>query len=387
MGEIRQLSFQIEGSFITDIARTWFWDENRPYSVCEELLLNCLVTDQIDDATKKTLAVEILEGRKKLEGCNVFYLVDDNERVRPLSQKIEQMEYEAGLARIKEDMELNAINYVDPYSTLRSIKALRESQTRKSNTFEDVFNFFAHSPRDGEYDERYEIQSTKLGLWLFFYPEIAWKATNKGFEKVGTDRFWENIYQLVKDWDFDQFFIERNERYLAQGRVDSLSKETINQVVERGIKDLEQTVESTDLDSEKGFIARVSLDSLDGEVGEDRLLHVTVPDDIVKWEGLISPTGDFYSCTFGGHNLKAYNILMAYPEKFSKMERVHMDSALDNLMEFGWCATRFLPFRGEYLEIPPESSGKRVTKAQKDKIWEAIVKHDAHPDNMYLIGY
>ena len=41
------VNFQIEGEFVCDLARVWFWDEGREYSKCEELLLSCLVTDQI----------------------------------------------------------------------------------------------------------------------------------------------------------------------------------------------------------------------------------------------------------------------------------------------------------------------------------------------------
>ena len=40
------LQFKIDGEFICRLARTWFWDENRPYEKCEELLLDCLNTDE-----------------------------------------------------------------------------------------------------------------------------------------------------------------------------------------------------------------------------------------------------------------------------------------------------------------------------------------------------
>ena len=33
------LHWSIDGEFICEMARTWFWDENRPYEKSEELLL------------------------------------------------------------------------------------------------------------------------------------------------------------------------------------------------------------------------------------------------------------------------------------------------------------------------------------------------------------
>ena len=77
------VNFQIEGEFVCDLARVWFWDEGREYSKCEELLLSCLVTDQITLEEKKKIVVEILEGRKKLVGVNSLSLVDDNARMAP----------------------------------------------------------------------------------------------------------------------------------------------------------------------------------------------------------------------------------------------------------------------------------------------------------------
>lgn len=42
--------------------------------------------------------------------------------------------------------------------------------------------------------------------------------------------------------------------------------------------------------------------------------YTTEPDDIQRWEGLIAPNGDFYSCNFGRHNQKAYYLLVKHPE-------------------------------------------------------------------------
>ena len=59
------LQWQIDGEFICNIARTWFWDENRPYEKSEELLLSALGTDEITLDEKKRIAQDIIEGRNK----------------------------------------------------------------------------------------------------------------------------------------------------------------------------------------------------------------------------------------------------------------------------------------------------------------------------------
>lgn len=37
-----RLNFAIDGEFLTNIARDWFWNMNKSYKKCEELLLSCM---------------------------------------------------------------------------------------------------------------------------------------------------------------------------------------------------------------------------------------------------------------------------------------------------------------------------------------------------------
>lgn len=41
MGE--QLHFSMDGEFLTAIERDWFWNMDKPYKKCEELLLSCMM--------------------------------------------------------------------------------------------------------------------------------------------------------------------------------------------------------------------------------------------------------------------------------------------------------------------------------------------------------
>lgn len=88
---MKTLNWSICGEFICDLARTWFWHENKTYEKAEELLLTALGTDEISLNEKKVIVRDILEGKKKLIGTNTFELVEDNERVRPIQEKVTEL--------------------------------------------------------------------------------------------------------------------------------------------------------------------------------------------------------------------------------------------------------------------------------------------------------
>lgn len=85
-----KLNFAIDGEFLTNIARDWFWNMNKSYKKCEELLLSCMAGGSEEE--KRHVCQDIIEGRKKLVGINEFELVDDNGKVRPLGQKVEELQ-------------------------------------------------------------------------------------------------------------------------------------------------------------------------------------------------------------------------------------------------------------------------------------------------------
>lgn len=97
-----RLNFSIDGEFLTNVARDWFWNMNKPYKKCEELLFSCM--EGGDKEEKRRVCQDIIEGRKKLVGINEFELVDDNTKVRPLGQKVEELQRKMLVSQIREDM-------------------------------------------------------------------------------------------------------------------------------------------------------------------------------------------------------------------------------------------------------------------------------------------
>lgn len=112
MGE--QLHFSMDGEFLTAIARDWFWNMDKPYKKCEELLLSCMMGGNEEE--KRHVCQDIIEGRKRLVGVNEFELVDDNVHVRSLGQKVEELQHRMLVNQIREDMIAHPLNYVDRFA-------------------------------------------------------------------------------------------------------------------------------------------------------------------------------------------------------------------------------------------------------------------------------
>ena len=426
------ISFKVDGSFITDLARTWFWDENKPYEVCEELLFDCLGGTDATRDDLKWIAQNIIEGRKKLVGINIFDLVDDNENIRPLSVKINNQFRKIGIENIRTDMHDHMIAYVDPYSTTKSLRAAKEygvytfDQCQTWFWYEDssIEHAYMRPWNPGEDMLLEEGDDTNLGLWLYLHPDIVYDVESETDTKPSDPDFWDALYEKIKDNPKFQskWFKKRNENYLAVKRMNQKRKDTpdiftedhkdtYTPINDKIAKAAQPTIELTkewlkdhpfDKTADAAYQHKYHMFKMAHDVLIERIegktltdsdrTWILVPDDYEEWEGLISPTGDFYSCDFGGHNIKAYHLLMAYPEKFpgidyenDGLKSIDMSNALDDLLEQGWCATRYLPTMGYFIELPRTLS-RKCTKAQIDAIFDAKIKHDV-PVNLSVIGY
>lgn len=64
------LHFGIDPTFITDTARSWFWDEGKPWSTVEELLLACMEGTDKSKEELVSIAKKIVFGEMKLAPCS-----------------------------------------------------------------------------------------------------------------------------------------------------------------------------------------------------------------------------------------------------------------------------------------------------------------------------
>ncbi len=380
---MKTLNWSICGEFICDLARTWFWHENKTYEKAEELLLTALGTDEISLNEKKVIVRDILEGKKKLIGTNTFELVEDNERVRPIQEKVTELQGNLLEAEIERDMELYPMNYIDPYAT---IKPIESAKAGKAHSYQDVYDYFCFSDRDylKKNDLTKGYPDTQCGLWLLNRcnaKKLIARCYGKPAPAFGTaeaEDFWESVYELIKDKK-EIGFKERNQKYLAAKRMQEMPTKT-EQKRQQG-RSSEKSI--CDMTPEEFILHMINRrpGSLDVRV---------IPDNMEKFEGLIRPDGAFFSCEFGGHNVKAFYYIAAYYKEFGfnsrneVYEKVPMDQALDRLLDAGWIATRYLPAIGNYISAKQDIYFE-LTKEQKDAAWNAIVKHDRRVSNTEII--
>lgn len=88
-----KISFSVEGEFITDLARDWFYNRKVPYTKVKELLLSCMAGTDIPKSKLIEYVGDILKFKKKFIGNtrdNTFTLVEDPE-VNRLSKYFETL--------------------------------------------------------------------------------------------------------------------------------------------------------------------------------------------------------------------------------------------------------------------------------------------------------
>lgn len=380
------LHFQIDASFVTNIARQWLWDENRPYEKCYELLHACL--GGMPEEQKPQTILAILEGRKKLVGINTCELVDDNKNIRPISEYIKNLERQKAITLIKEDMRCRFAKYVDKWSTIKSshrdvLMSEWKGQTIAPETYDECFKYYTTLNNDTLYDKL--NTPTMCGLWLFENPQLVAECCDYDITMVNTDTFWENIYQKIKD---EPGFELRNQGYLATKRIEALPDESIQSNIPK--------IEKKPIDEQPEYGSKEYMNYMySTETSDDRLNYYIEPDNYEARLGIIAPNGSYYSCSFAGHNLKAWNLMITQPKLFgitipentrnyeSLYQITSSDKALDEILKRGWCALRYQSSFGYYITYPET---QRLTKEQINAIFDVIAKYDLPFNTQALIN-
>lgn len=303
---------------------------------------------------RRQIILDIIEGRKKLVGVDVCHVEDDGEHVRSITDKLMEQSQKLQEQEIRLIMNASPLLFVDPYSTVRSLRALHEGSVKDidTNNLMDIRRYFGGIYRVKQGFSMYETlpsldEPTRCGLWLFDEPELVARIVYENDVKPGTDTFWAEIYEKTKE---RPGFEERNANY-----------EFALQEAERKRQYIENAQKQDETASEYAHFM--------DETGE-----AVKPDDIKSWQGLIAPNGDFYSCGFGEHAAKAMALIWAGVIPVDKNALHEVDAnALDLAVKAGWAATRYLPTVGDFVTVP---ENRKLPSAQKNTIWDAIVKHN-----------
>ena len=385
---MEKLMFKLEGEFITNLSRSWFWNENKPYEVCEELLMNCLVTDQLSVSERKDICQKIIEGRLKLVGVNNFELVEDNTNVKPLYEMINRLNKEKAIRDIRDDIYIHPINYIDIYSTVKSYRSAVD--TLNLSRYDEIVEYFGtrdswYDWKEKEYFSDLETKPCKYGLWLLDEPELIYRIWGRPISFNERDLFFEKLYNYIGTSDnCDRKYMERQIRYESAERIriekENQLKITQEENYQKSKEKIENICEKIYEINSDDMTEKEYSEYLKYTYGSDEN-YIVEPDNIKKFEGLVDPQGNFYSCSFGGHNMKAYCIMRTYYKRFGFEKRsdvrkfIDSYNALDPIVNnFGWIAVRNHGMGGGiFLTM---SSTKRPTKAQINTIFDDMEKHD-----------
>ncbi|MBQ6519908.1 MAG: hypothetical protein IJI14_14385 [Anaerolineaceae bacterium] len=364
------VQISVNGKWLTDLIRIRFWDEDESFEKCMDLISACF--PEADKSQLQSITTALLEGRKTLSEDGVL-IEDKNAIVRPMSEKAEYYRRKLLKQLLIENMENNFIPYVDQWSTVKSVhsEALYHAGSPKSYS-ECVDYFGSVTSSTGEkiiLAEKLE-SPTAAGLWLHENTDLVFHIVHDLGCAAGTDEFWHEVYLSVKD---DPQFSERTNKYEAY-----IARRNETDRVKYDMKYGAKNPIFRYLSPEWFVLKKEETRNDDYNV---------IPDRINTWTGLISPTGDFFSCSYGGHEIKAFYLIAAHPEyaglslqcetdideELLRRNGVTKDNALDILInKRGWCATRYMPYIGHYVTEP--ELPVHMTAAQQTVIEAAAAK-------------
>lgn len=323
MGE--QLHFSMDGEFLTAIARDWFWNVDKPYKKCEELLLSCMVGD--DDEQKRHICQDIIEGRKKLVGINEFELVDDNVRVRPITQKLEELQRKMLVSQIREDMIAHPLNYVDRFAMTDSYETLC------NNAKHHYIDCSYHGIKSFLYGKAGYSDAFSNGAWLFTHPELVAEFNGEPLpEQESTPEFYKTgFWTKLSNW-------------------------------------IDENMKGTSVERRQHLY--------NSYISDKPIQH-----QLTEY-GLIAPDGTWYACEFGEHAALAGRIIMRNKKSFGLSDHEVLNMAYDwsgkglgFLYKRGWIAVRNPSMGYTFLDM---DETRTATKAQVNTVFDYIGKFNRY---------
>jgi len=211
--ETKKLQFSIEGSFITRIAKEWFFIEHKPYETVEELLLSCMQGSDESLGKLKIHVQNILMGNAEFRGNSgdgtfeLVYLTDDlnNDNIFTQYSKVTQEN-----KKIKEESAKTNRIYSDLIDCLLDWRENGELDTSsiKDNYVSDILESiecmynYAKSPsmKNTEFNTSEPILDSYLKATKV-KPEYGWLDPSGKFYKVewGDHQCWPYSCIMLRD--------------------------------------------------------------------------------------------------------------------------------------------------------------------------------------------
>lgn len=187
--EKRELTFSVQGEFITNIARKWFYLEGKPFDKVMELLMDCMSGTDETEAQIKRHAEDILLGRAALKGNagdGTYHLVvyePGEEEQMPQSMNIwkeveRRKKAEKDLRRMIERWDV-AMDHISE-STRRAIRKELGEETAEDRQQDALDSFMARMMDEEEHTTE----------------DYGWLEPNGTFHAVewGNHQEWANDY-------------------------------------------------------------------------------------------------------------------------------------------------------------------------------------------------
>ena len=367
------MQISVNGKWLTDLIRTRFWEEDESFEKCMDLISACF--PEADKSKLQSITTALLEGRETLSEDGAL-IEDKNAIVRPMSEKAEYYRRKLLKQLLIESLENNFIPYVDQWSTVKSVHSEALYLAGSPKSYAECVDYFGSvTSTTGEkviLTEKLESPAA-AGLWLHENTDLVFHIVHDLGCAAWTDEFWHEVYLSVKD---DPQFSERTKKYEAY-----LERRNETSLIKCNQDSKKRNPVFRYLSPEWFMSKREETRSDDYNVNPDR---------INSWTGLISPAGDFFSCSYGGHETKAFYLIAAHPkyaglslqgdinEDILRGNGVTKDNALDILVnKHGWCATRYMPSVGHYVTEPEIPA--HITAAQQAAIESAAAKFNVDP--------
>jgi hypothetical protein len=365
--DTKTIGWQIDGEYICNLARTWLWDEDRPYEKCEELLLNCMAGSDLSESILKDMAVQILEGRKILKGINTLTFEDDNRNIRPLSEYIQNQQYKVKLNEIEKKIESSPYLYIDSFATVMSLAKQMHLEEytrgeliqyliygcrplRRGKDSNDPLDYTGGFPnRDLDKDQYLEYGAYFLNDLRLVLEVTEGNSNIHGRDlEIKATHYWNKTLQEWRDEGLTLENMTPSQRRLyerqrraccrfnipfpyseqqeAIDRIAKACKEEIDsnllmqEIAETKVRDKETVARFIELNFEPFEPFEIEgVDSMD--IGDMRELSINA-DDVIRNVGTadlpgkylreyswISPDGKWYSCPFAGHLSKSWHII------------------------------------------------------------------------------
>jgi hypothetical protein len=401
--EARQIGWTISLEYICEIARTWLWDEDKPYEQCEKLLLGMMDGNELTRDEKKEIAIQILEGRKIIRGINEGSLEDDGKLIRPLYKLVDKYRERSEAFELQNHIDSHPWLYVDTfcggfsiangkyargcrdYNRSRMIEWRKYGQRGNFNdTFEECNDplqagtlllsqeWFAKKVLGKPADSEKEVME-KLTI---YYNERLKELKIKGIDYIDMNKYQMRIYErnLYACKEYDMIF-----PYNKPYEKSDLTNEGIDYKIVNRKRNIEMEQRMEELTNIR--IAEM-LEKEKGPRSNEKGWYTQIPEcdrrtpefkgEYFDMYGWVDTDGTWYSCGFGGHGVKASLIIRSsfkkeYELYVKKMGigRQIQDSFLSSI---GW-----VKFHNPHLHEEPYVSmegNRNPTFVQRDRIMD-----------------